>query len=742
MKISCPQCGTEYEVERKYLHHHTTCHACGTNFLIDSPNHPACKPFLGEAACPQLVAKKVCGSFNLKANLPLWFKMCFYNWKLKHAVCPVCKAETVVLVPTNGACAFRCDSCGRTFNLVEGLAKSNETYQVMQTKCEAIQNQAAREFADIDDQLVSIRRDLKIYEEREKFYEQVEIFEYDWEAYTDKILPERLKFTVESLRARLSTAQSSVVANSVAQAEATNQTYGTTVGLRDSDNALDGLVRGIVQIGGWAKMMDAERERRQLDDSIEEIQSSLDHAESMMRYYFDLCDEFKGKDKESARRDRLQARCNCDSEDSLPVVDCGKSEDTLLSEKKALERQRRKLENSAKDQINRIHAAQNNRNALRENAKNRLWRSLFLAFLAVGALGTAVTLGGCYIHDALADADRRRIEAKRWKEEEEKRRAKEAEDERRMKEFIEKRHAKEIEERRHRIEEEKRQRLAKEKAARERIIEELFGVEAEIEERKASVNSILYGKKGGDWTGFDANKVVATDTSVSILGEPPQKRVAENLSEKDSLATIDKALFAAQKEASRLEERLKELARVKDVYIAKELESRKETCAPCGGIGSIGCARCKGKGEVVSADRVPCPTCSVGDSEDDFSSGDLKRKGQIKRQVNCGNCRGTGQVQKKCGSCNGRKKVAVEEPGRMRRYERCSACNGSGYDYPETCPKCNGDKKLEVWQTCTTCKGRGEVINSGKVTCPVCDGKGKLKCERCDGRGFTYRPKR
>ena len=739
MNINCPHCGTEYEVERKYLHKRTTCHVCGKSFLIDSSDSLAynASSSSGGVDCPQLFVKKVCGSFNLKVNLPLWFKMCFYHWKLRHAVCPACKAETVVLVPNDGTCAFRCDSCGRNVNLEEGVAKSNEICQALQIKSEAIKNHAAQEFASIDDQLVSIRSALKIYEKRKEFYEQVEIFECDWEAYNDKILPERLKFTVESLRTRLSTAHSSIVANSVAQAEASNQTYGTTVGLRDSDNALDGLVRGIVQIGGWAKMMEAESERRHLDDSIEEIQSRLDHAESMMRYYFDLCDEFKGKDKESARRDRLQARCQCDSEDSLPVIDCGKSEESLLSEKKTLERQKKKLENSVRDQVKRIRASQDRRSALKSDAKNRLWRSLLLAFLAVGVFGTAVTLGGCYIHDAAAEARRRRVEAKAWLEAEEMRRAKEAEDARRAEEAeAERKRAKAEEERRRteeekrlriaraeerrlRIEEENRQHLARERAAKLQKIEELFEVEAEIEERKVHINSILGGRLGGDWTGFDANKVISTDASVSISEEPPQKRIAENLSEMDSMGAIDKALFTAHQEVSRLEERLKKLACVKDAYVAKELESRKEACVPCRGTGLLECRKCKGSGEVVGKSMASCPTCRC--------------KGQVKRLSTCGNCHGKGSIAEKCKYCWRQNGV---------RKKNCYNCGGKGWGDSETCQKCNGGGKIWGHYVCITCQGRGEFMNDCKVVCPACNGNGKLECERCEGRGFAYRPKK
>lgn len=181
----------------------------------------------------------------------------------------------------------------------------------------------------------------------------------------------------------------------------------------------------------------------------------------------------------------------------------------------------------------------------------------------------------------------------------------------------------------------------------------------------------------------------------------------------------------------------------------------REPCSPCGGTGTIVCARCKGNGEIVVKGNKPCPTC-VGvsvrskrgwlswlkwwDSGDSLVTNGSERRGQVKKQVVCGTCHGDGRIRRVCSRCGGKKKVAVEKPGRIgSTYVRCSACDGSGCGRPERCPRCNGCKKLEEWQTCGTCQGRGEVANDGKESCPVCGGKGKLKCERCGGKGFTYR---
>ena len=334
--------------------------------------------------------------------------------------------------------------------------------------------------------------------------------------------------------------------------------------------------------------------------------------------------------------------------------------------------------------------------------------------------------------------------------------------------------------------EERNRRLAAEKAEKNVRLKRLVTIEDRVEERARRVNDILNGKLSDEWAGFNASKISTTDSSASVKEEDIARRLSEKLSDADSLEAIEIAIKNATSEANRLQARLDKINDIKEVYDAKELESRKETCSPCNGTGAIVCARCKGNGEVLIKVKKPCPTCVVCarcqgngevltcvgtvDDDDDLYGGltasdsgrkgkvrrDVVcstcngsgltasysvRKGQVRRHVVCSTCNGNGRVRRKCGSCGGKKKLAIEEPGRLRRYERCNECNGSGFGYPEECPKCGGDKKLEVWQTCGTCQGRCEVVNGRKETCPVCKGKGKLKCERCDGRGFTYRPK-
>ena len=282
-------------------------------------------------------------------------------------------------------------------------------------------------------------------------------------------------------------------------------------------------------------------------------------------------------------------------------------------------------------------------------------------------------------------------------------------------------------------------------------------MENEIKERKTRINNILRGKlKDDTWIGFDAGKVTMTDASVSIAEEPQMESVADGLTEMATLEEIGNAILAAEKESKRLEDRLKEFVRVKGIYDAKELESRKETCVPCNGTGTVVCARCKGAGAVANKVTRPCPICCS--TEENESWGDTyfavdpqrnEHKGQVKRQIDCDACRGKGMVRPRCGNCNGKgvvrcpacqgaslQKSCSCRTGRVK----CYSCGGSGYG-SECCRKCQGKETLTVWQACDTCHGRGVVADGGKDTCPVCIGMGRFECERCYGSGFVYREK-
>ena len=262
-------------------------------------------------------------------------------------------------------------------------------------------------------------------------------------------------------------------------------------------------------------------------------------------------------------------------------------------------------------------------------------------------------------------------------------------------------------------------RIANEMAAKLSKIKKIEECETIVSGLKNTINEIISGKnKDEEWKDFDADKIAKTDNKVDVKREPPLKKLSSGFSETSESDKIDAALESLEKESDRLSARINEFRRVKETYDAKELESRKETCKPCDGTGTVECARCNGSGEIAGKNMVSCPTC--------------EGKRQFKRQVSCSNCHGKGSIAAKCNHCwrqNG------------LRNKNCTWCGGSGLGDSETCRKCDGYRKVYMYQACMTCQGHGEVMNDSKVTCPACKGKGKLKCERCNGRGFTYRPK-
>jgi len=83
----------------------------------------------------------------------------------------------------------------------------------------------------------------------------------------------------------------------------------------------------------------------------------------------------------------------------------------------------------------------------------------------------------------------------------------------------------------------------------------------------------------------------------------------------------------------------------------------------------------------------------------------------------------------------------TEKDIRVPRTERCSVCKGTGASIgtsPRTCPRCGGSGRIQNVQRngfstfvrvmpCTTCRGRGEIIDS---PCKNCRGTGLEKRER------------
>jgi DnaJ-class molecular chaperone len=86
----------------------------------------------------------------------------------------------------------------------------------------------------------------------------------------------------------------------------------------------------------------------------------------------------------------------------------------------------------------------------------------------------------------------------------------------------------------------------------------------------------------------------------------------------------------------------------------------------------------------------------------------------------CKRCNGTGfWATRDCQSCRGK--------GTITEIVNCPRCDGKGYirdryGDQQTCPNCDGSKKILNEKTCPTCNGSREE----KMRCPNCDGTGKV----------------
>lgn len=140
------------------------------------------------------------------------------------------------------------------------------------------------------------------------------------------------------------------------------------------------------------------------------------------------------------------------------------------------------------------------------------------------------------------------------------------------------------------------------------------------------------------------------------------------------------------------------------------------SCGECNANGIVTCPQCDG-GRVVT-----CPQCDGACS-------------QVSR---CSECGGQGQVnlgrriqrRRKCYCTGGR--VQDYRSGHHDEWVVHSVCNGTGeqlYDdmepYFVNCPVCRGRGEIDV--RCSTCNGNGQ------LRCSTCSGQGQLTCPKCEG---------
>lgn len=110
-----------------------------------------------------------------------------------------------------------------------------------------------------------------------------------------------------------------------------------------------------------------------------------------------------------------------------------------------------------------------------------------------------------------------------------------------------------------------------------------------------------------------------------------------------------------------------------------------------------------------------------------------------------------------CKDCSGRRVVPCAACG-GRRGSVCPDCNGNKFgpdkELKSACPKCHGSGTVrdKVSYTasglkrtsakpqsvpCTTCKGKGIVVQVERTYCERCKGSGEAACGECGGKGVT-----
>lgn len=235
---------------------------------------------------------------------------------------------------------FFCNNCGLFFYLNDGIQKYMGPY--------------ISQMDDIDEKLDPINHQLEVLSVHDNFQEQLACFENDWEISQNPIIYERLKFLIDGLRARLNSVNFEKIVNAQRSAAATNVAYGTTVGLRDPQSLNASINRGLVQFCAWLELKDSQKEKLAIYDTSTNLEEKVIQYELMMNYYYDLQEEFRGKQKEDARKQRLLARCQYSTKESLPqlIPSLPDDKEELLELKKKLLDRRKEIETLCYSKMN------------------------------------------------------------------------------------------------------------------------------------------------------------------------------------------------------------------------------------------------------------------------------------------------------------------------------------------------------------------------------------------------------
>lgn len=143
---------------------------------------------------------------------------------------------------------------------------------------------------------------------RNEFFKQLKMFEDDWLVYFDpkaEVKIARVKELTDRFYKKLNVAN----ANKLHHAQHTNTRL---MSMYASDNSVVQIISGVAALASSGKDAECEYDAKDLQMMIERNEHAVD-------YFYELGEEFAGKDKDEAREARLMKRVGYVQESNLPV---------------------------------------------------------------------------------------------------------------------------------------------------------------------------------------------------------------------------------------------------------------------------------------------------------------------------------------------------------------------------------------------------------------------------------------
>ena len=163
-----------------------------------------------------------------------------------------------------------------------------------------VEDELKRQIQDLKARIIDIGERVERKDKLLQIPNVIRRFNEEWEIYLDPIIPKRLQLVIDGLRVRLTNTKLDQVANAQHATDASILTFGTTIGLKSPQGAFDKLGRNMVQLAGLMQLSETNRVAASLECESGDIATELIRQEAMMSYYYDLCSEFRGHEKQEA----------------------------------------------------------------------------------------------------------------------------------------------------------------------------------------------------------------------------------------------------------------------------------------------------------------------------------------------------------------------------------------------------------------------------------------------------------